>query len=368
MSNKKRNSTIVDAIDDILSIENKDLLIHQKQNDVILNSFVCKNCIDLKTKKTRRLLFAIKGEKNLQLKIVHNDNDEGNENIDVIKIHVKHPLFEDDVYELFNVSSLIQFDTKEKNDDNENDKRKILGYIYVLELEQNKYYIGKSSKPLTRTGDHVASTIFDDKLCKGSGWTKMYKPNKILDISSSYDEFDEDLFTLRYMKKYGMDNVRGGSFCELNLNKENINTLIKMMAGAEDRCYYCGELDHYINDCKQRNLKRVPQKQKKLQIKSKDMSKAKIMKFYGTTKLLENSDLKKIKENIKDDNDKDDKNIKFPCKYCNKSFQTLQNKSNHENILCTKNEKVKRANMIEADVDAILEKNKHYLKDKKKHK
>src|SRR3989442_795002 len=79
---------------------------------------------------------------------------------------------------------------------------------------------------------------------------------KIIRIIASYDEFDEDIHTLRYMKDKGIDNVRGGSFCELNLTNDNVSTIAKMLRGSEDKCYYCGHPDHFINECPQRKVRR----------------------------------------------------------------------------------------------------------------
>lgn len=114
-------------------------------------------------------------------------------------------------------------------------------YIYILELENNKYYIGKTNNPQIRINDHF-------KL-DGSLWTKKYKPIKIIDIISNCDEFDEDKYTIKYMKKYGIDNVRGGSFCQIELDNNNKNILNKMIYSATNKCFKCGKLGHFTNDC-----------------------------------------------------------------------------------------------------------------------
>ncbi len=74
-------------------------------------------------------------------------------------------------------------------------------YIYVLQLEQNKYYIGKTSQPDIRIDSHFKSS--------GSMWTKKYKPIKILELIENCDNYDEDKYTIIYMIKYGIPFVRG---------------------------------------------------------------------------------------------------------------------------------------------------------------
>lgn len=356
----------------ILSIDDNNLIVYKADQ-----KYVCKNCIDPKTKKTKRLLCAIKKHANLTINFSSSADNNS------VELRVVHPLYDDDLYMMYDDSVVIlqidpnlDINLNPKSITTEPAKSKPLCYIYVLFLEQDKYYVGRSLKPMTRTGDHLASTIFDNKLCKGSAWTRMYPPTKILEVNASYDEFDEDRYTIKYMRDKGIDNVRGGSFCELNLSRENVVTLEKMLAGAEDRCYYCGSKDHFIGSCPQKNMKRIPKKERKTTLKKRDIPKSKILKYYGTTQLLKNSDLT-IQDKNKDkdkeiDTDTDTNDItktkteeSFRCRYCNKSFTSNHNRNNHENLLCTKSAKVIKGRMIEADVDAILEANKKYIKNKK---
>ena len=125
-----------------------------------------------------------------------------------------------------------------KNDIKTNVK-KIL-YIYVLECEGGKYYIGKTNNPEFRIENHFEG--------HGSEWTKHYKPIKILEIIPG-DDFDEDKYTKIYMSKYGIENVRGGVYCQLTLSDTEINMLRKEILGNQNKCYGCGESGHFIRDC-----------------------------------------------------------------------------------------------------------------------
>ena len=120
--------------------------------------------------------------------------------------------------------------------------------IYILQLEESKYYVGKTSNPAFRIENHFNSN--------GSAWTKKYKPMSVLEIIPNCDDFDEDKYTLKYMEKYGINNVRGGTFCEIKLSDNNIITLNQMINTINDRCYICGKQDHFANECKNNTLKK----------------------------------------------------------------------------------------------------------------
>jgi hypothetical protein len=121
-------------------------------------------------------------------------------------------------------------------------------FIYILQLEQNKYYIGKTDNPTIRLDNHFRSN--------GSEWTKKYKPLSIIEIISDCDNYDEDKYTIKYMEKYGINNVRGGSFCKIKLNDNNIITLKQIITSVTDKCYICGNNGHYANECKNNKIKK----------------------------------------------------------------------------------------------------------------
>ncbi len=132
-------------------------------------------------------------------------------------------------------------------------------YIYILSLQCNKYYVGKTINPESRIENHIDS--------KGSAWTKKYKPISIAELIPDCDEMDEDKYTLKYMKEKGIENVRGGSFCERDLSVETVAIIEKMINASSDKCYLCGKVGHFAKKCKLRKRKTY---KKKIEEKKED--------------------------------------------------------------------------------------------------
>lgn len=122
-----------------------------------------------------------------------------------------------------------------------------MSYIYALKLEQDKYYVGKTNNPELRIDQHVNGN--------GSTWTTKYKPIELLFIKPLTSPFDEDIVTKELMVKYGIDFVRGGSYCGEFIDEAQQTLLIKEIRTATNACFKCGSTDHFINDCKQIKIK-----------------------------------------------------------------------------------------------------------------
>lgn len=85
-------------------------------------------------------------------------------------------------------------------------------YIYVVafrEQEQLKYYIGRTTNPERRRAEHR------------NGLTAFTRGKKIVHFEVVKEEtltIDEFVVTLSFMKSFGIDNVRGGPFCNMQIN------------------------------------------------------------------------------------------------------------------------------------------------------
>lgn len=258
--------------------------------------------------------------------------------------------------------------------------------IYVLQLEKGKYYVGKTNNPNFRIKSHFNSN--------GSKWTQLYKPLKMVELKKNCDDYDEDKVTRQYMDKYGIDNVRGGSFVSVKLDNSVINTLQQMEIGTNDKCFKCGEKGHFAKDCNYdededdedewENLKNnFISESKKIKMKNNIISGedvVKIMNNLGIELKLTNvyATCQKINKYSDDDISEDlqpigdyrtginyinfidgfiyicnKNNNNWYCQYCNKSFDTKKGCLFHENIYCKKKQKrtKKNSNIINCDSD-----------------
>lgn len=92
--------------------------------------------------------------------------------------------------------------------------------VYILKLEQNKYYVGISGDVPKRLRQHGAG--------KGAKWTQKYHPigepyiNYLGEITYKEALRWENKYTRQMIAKHGIENVRGGSDCQLELTPAQI--------------------------------------------------------------------------------------------------------------------------------------------------
>ena len=159
--------------------------------------------------------------------------------------------------------------------------------------------MGKTDNPKFRLDTHFKTG--------GCAWTKKYKPTQIIGLFPDCDVFDEDKYTIKYMKKYGIENVRGGSFCQVSLDRETKKCVERMICGANDGCHFCGEQGHFIRNCPKN----------KYQKRNKE--------FLEASKGYESADEVEFEDS--------DEGC-WACSYCNKGFDTKKGAQFHENVHC----------------------------------
>ncbi len=130
--------------------------------------------------------------------------------------------------------------------------------IYVLKLENHKYYVGRSGNVQDRIEAHIQGN--------GCEYTKRNKVKKVLEIIETEDLFEEDKVTKRYMSKYGIEHVRGGSYTTMELSKEVKDFLRKEIYAGTNRCYQCGLEGHYIKDCLQKEIEEEEVKENEVKV------------------------------------------------------------------------------------------------------
>ena len=118
--------------------------------------------------------------------------------------------------------------------------------VYVLKLANGKYYVGKSDNIEERIASHFSG--------RGAAWTRENHPVKVMEVRENVSRFEEDKMTKEYMEKYGIDNVRGGAYTQIDLPEESRESLQREIRGASDVCFKCNRQGHWASQCYARTI------------------------------------------------------------------------------------------------------------------
>jgi predicted GIY-YIG superfamily endonuclease len=111
--------------------------------------------------------------------------------------------------------------------------------IYLLTCQQGKYYVGKTNNIARRYEQHKSG--------RGAEWTKIYPPIRYDVVGKVETVFDEEYTTKIYMKQFGIDNVRGAQYVQINLPEQLRKELTQSL--FPDRCFKCGQDGHFASEC-----------------------------------------------------------------------------------------------------------------------
>ena len=123
--------------------------------------------------------------------------------------------------------------------------------IYVLELQNGKYFIGRSMDPVISIKQHEDAN--SDSV--HSGWINQYLPIVHYSVHLYDENFSVDKCVRLYMLMYGYSQARGGSYEEkltedqiLSLNAENKHR-DNVLRFVSTMCNRCGSYEHETEDC-----------------------------------------------------------------------------------------------------------------------
>ncbi len=123
-------------------------------------------------------------------------------------------------------------------------------FVFVLECQNNKYFVGKTEDPDFTVTKYLSTSKQPSK------FTTENKPIKVAELIPNCDAYDVNKYTKRYMAKYGIHNVQGGSYVG-GLDENDYLAIQRELDFANKKCLVCGDDDHDSGTCEEFNLEGV---------------------------------------------------------------------------------------------------------------
>jgi hypothetical protein len=98
-------------------------------------------------------------------------------------------------------------------------------WVYVLQLQEEKWYVGQTKDPVRRFAQHIEGS--------GAVWTQIYRPTgkallmKVDEPAAAHgfaDPVTESSITLQMMGLFGIENVRGAGWSKIALLRSDQNS------------------------------------------------------------------------------------------------------------------------------------------------
>lgn len=88
-------------------------------------------------------------------------------------------------------------------------------FVYVLLLQEGKFYVGSTDNPYSRLWDHFRCSS------NSALWVREWGPPvRVVEIARNCSPEDEHYKYAEYADKFGWMNVRGGGCCRLVMSRE----------------------------------------------------------------------------------------------------------------------------------------------------
>jgi hypothetical protein len=108
--------------------------------------------------------------------------------------------------------------------------------LYVLRLQQDKFYVGRSDRPdRSRIDEH-----FNGDGCE---WTRLFPPLEVVYTAPTGDATAENALTLKWMTAHGWRNVRGGDWSSPLLPASPLGDT------RDGACFHCKTKGHWSKEC-----------------------------------------------------------------------------------------------------------------------